>query len=406
MRRVGVREVGDNMVVKKDLDVYEKCLRAEPAFVSAWETLVNIDSPTGCEEGLGKVRGWIADRVNEMGARVYYYPADPGSEEGHIAGEWHGKGKGSILLLAHMDTVLPVGSASERPFRIDKAGRAYGPGVSDNKSSIVQCLQAVKILHELNFSDFERITFFSNCDEENDSPTSKAVIAALAKEHDYVLCVEGGRPGDGLVIGRSGNGVLDILVRGVTAHASAPYEGVNAADEAARFILDVNALADAGKGTLVTTRVFEAGMENRAKSVVPDQAAALVRIGAASSEELERVLSAVKERARCPSTKGAVIESNFRLDFPIFPQTEKTAEMACIAQAIYAGLGKNLELMTAAAGADSCWAATENEAVLDGVGIISGGKNHTAEEWADANSVVPRLYLMTKLLMELGSRGK
>ncbi|MHC1759472.1 MAG: M20/M25/M40 family metallo-hydrolase [Negativicutes bacterium] len=391
------------MVVEKDMNVYERCLRAEPAFLAAWETLVNIDSPTGYDEGLAQVRGWIVDRMNELGARINYYPAASGNGEGHISGQWYGTGKSSILLLAHMDTVLPVGSAAERPFRIDADGKAYGPGVSDNKSSIVQCLQAVKILRELKFSDFGRITFFSNCDEENDSPTSKAVIAALGKEHDCILCVEGGRPGDGLVTGRSGNGVLDITVRGVTSHASAPYEGINAADEAARFILDVNKLADIGKGTLITTRVIEAGTDNRMKSVVPDQAAALVRIGAASREELERVLSAVEKRVRRPYTKGSVIESDFRLDFPIFPQTKKTAEMACIAQTIYAGLGKNLVLATASAGADSCWAATENEAVLDGVGIVSGGKNHTAEEWADANSVVPRLYLMTKLLMELGS---
>ncbi len=390
------------MVLEKDMEVYDQCVRVESAFISAWETLVNIDSPTGYDEGLAQVRGWIADWLNGLGARVCYYPASADSVEGHIAGQWSGLGKGSILLLAHMDTVLPVGSASERPFRIDADGKAYGPGVSDNKSSIVQCLQAVKILRELDFTNFKRITFFSNCDEENDSPTSKAVIAALAKEHDYVLCVEGGRMGDGLVTGRSGNGVLDIMVRGVTAHASAPYEGINAADEAARFIIDINALADRGKGTLVTTRVVEAGTENRIKSVVPDRAAALVRIGAASREELERLLAAVAERVRVPYTKGAVIESAFRLDFPIFPQTKKTAEMAGIAQAIYAGLGKKLVLTTAAAGADSCWAATENEAVLDGVGIVSGGKNHTEEEWADATSVVPRLYLMTKLLMELG----
>jgi hypothetical protein len=60
--------------------------------------------------------------------------------------------------------------------------------------------------------------------------------------------------------------------------------------------------------------------------------------------------------------------------------------------------------VSATAGADSCWAATVNAAVLDGLGIVSGGKNHTDQEWADATSVVPRLYLMAKMLMELGTR--
>lgn len=394
------------MVTEKDLVVHNKCLMAEPEFIADWETLVNMDSPTGYSKGLTQVRNWIADRLNVLGARVVFYPATPGTDESHVAGVWNGTGRGSILLLAHMDTVLPVGAARERPFRIDPAGKAYGPGVSDNKSSIVQCLQAVKILREINFSDYKHITFFSNCDEENDSPTSKMIIADLAKEHDYVLCVEGGRLGEGIVTGRAGNGVLEVTVHGMTAHASAPYEGINAADEAARFILDVNALEDKAQGTLITTRMLESGAENRTKSVVPDRATALVRIGAMSREELDRVLTAVKERARSPYTPGAVIESPFRLDFPIFPQTKKTTEMACVAQAIYAGLEKKLTLMTATAGADSCWAATNNEAVLDGVGIVSGGKNHTAEEWADAKTVVPRLYLMTKLLMKFGQQGR
>src|SRR5699024_12818974 len=41
-----------------------------------------------------------------------------------------------ILILAHMDTVFPEGTATERPFTI-KDGRAYGPGVIDMKASHV-----------------------------------------------------------------------------------------------------------------------------------------------------------------------------------------------------------------------------------------------------------------------------
>ena len=47
-----------------------------------------------------------------------------------------GTGKGKILLIAHMDTVFAKGAAAARPFRIE-GGRAYGPGVSDDKAGIV-----------------------------------------------------------------------------------------------------------------------------------------------------------------------------------------------------------------------------------------------------------------------------
>ena len=38
--------------------------------------------------------------------------------------------------MAHMDTVFAKGAAAARPFRIE-GGRAYGPGVSDDKAGIV-----------------------------------------------------------------------------------------------------------------------------------------------------------------------------------------------------------------------------------------------------------------------------
>jgi glutamate carboxypeptidase len=39
---------------------------------------------------------------------------------------------------------------------------------------------------------------------------------------------------------------------------------------------------------------------------------------------------------------------------------------------------------------------------LDGLGYI-GGDFHTEKEWIDLNSVAPRLYLFTRLLMEYGA---
>ncbi len=48
---------------------------------------------------------------------------------------------------------------------------------------------------------------------------------------------------------------------------------------------------------------------------------------------------------------------------------------------------------------------TENARIdaLDGLGLV-GGDFHTDHEWVDLNSLVPRLYLFTRLLMEAGNR--
>ena len=47
--------------------------------------------------------------------------------------------------------------------------------------------------------------------------------------------------------------------------------------------------------------------------------------------------------------------------------------------------------------------ALARRAALDGLGYV-GGEFHTDHEWIDLNSITPRLYLFTRLLMELGAK--
>ncbi len=40
---------------------------------------------------------------------------------------------------------------------------------------------------------------------------------------------------------------------------------------------------------------------------------------------------------------------------------------------------------------------------LDGLGMV-GGDFHTDHEWVDLNGLVPRLYLITRLIMDMGAK--
>jgi glutamate carboxypeptidase len=44
-----------------------------------------------------------------------------------------------IILVAHIDTIFPIGTTAKRPFKID-GNRAYGPGVVDMKASQVELI--------------------------------------------------------------------------------------------------------------------------------------------------------------------------------------------------------------------------------------------------------------------------
>ena len=94
--------------------------------------------------------------------------------------------------MAHMDTVFAQGTAAARPFRIE-GGRAYGPGVSDDKGGIVAAIAVLKILHDLKFKDYARITLLLNTNEETGSRGTPCLIEKLAKEHDVTLNLESGR---------------------------------------------------------------------------------------------------------------------------------------------------------------------------------------------------------------------
>ena len=49
-----------------------------------------------------------------------------------------------LLLLGHLDTVWPIGTLKEMPWREEK-GRYWGPGVLDMKAGVVMALAAVSV---------------------------------------------------------------------------------------------------------------------------------------------------------------------------------------------------------------------------------------------------------------------
>ncbi|HWR30665.1 MAG TPA: peptidase dimerization domain-containing protein [Negativicutes bacterium] len=227
----------------------------------------------------------------------------------------------------------------------------------------------------------------------------------LAQEHDCVLCVESGKPGDGVVVNRPSVGRLQIEVKGLAAHASNPEEGRNAAVELAYQILKLSRLEDKEKGTNLTTRMIESGTGNLKKAVVPDRAVGVVNFRAYTPEELHRVEAAINNMDQNTLIPGIEVKTTITTLFPVFAKSEKTMKLARLAQGIYNELGLNLQASSAAPASDANFTSSVNEATIDSLGPVSGGKNHTEEEWADATTVIPRLYLLTRMLMELGSRG-
>ena len=363
------------------------------------ERLVNIDSGSGYEPGLTQVRDIAVDELKQLGFSIELVP-DKAANNSHVVATLKGTGKAKILLMAHMDTVFKEGSATERPFHI-KDGRAYGPGVMDDKGGIVAGIYALKVLKNQGFKDYAQITFLLDASEETGSEAASELIRNTAKGHDVTLNLEPGRPADGLVVWRKGSATAVVEVKGKAAHAGvAPELGRNAAMEAAHQILQLGKLGDEDKKTTINFTVLKAGDRT---NVIPDQATAKADVRAALPEEFDRI---EKDLARVSQDKLIAetdVKTSLQRGLPPMPQTAESDKLVAIAQGIYGELGRKLTIEGSGGAADASLSAGVGTPTLDGFGIV-GGNIHTPEEYAEVESVVPRIYLLSRMIMELAKR--
>lgn len=380
-----------------DQALLAKAEQARPEALKLLERLVNIDSGTFNGAGLDRVGAIAQEELMRLGFKVETFPAAP-AQSRNIQATLTGTGKGRILLVAHLDTVFPDGAAAARPFRIDGA-RAYGPGIMDDKGGIVVALAALKVLKQSGHTGYGKVTVLLNTNEETGSHGTRTLMEKLAREHDVALNLEPGRPADGLVVMRKGSGEIEVEVSGKAAHAGvAPDSGRNAAMEAAHQMLQLSKLADASKQTTVNFTVIKSGERS---NVIPDHAAVQADVRVAVPEEFDRVeqdLARISANHLIPDTK---VSARLRRGFPPMPKSPVTDAVAAKAQAVYAELGRKLTLESSGGAADSSLTYAAGVPTIDGLGIV-GGAIHTPEEYAEVDSIAPRVYLLARLIQEYG----
>ena len=99
------------------------------------------------------------------------------------------RGKPSQLVLGHFDTVWPVGTIKERPFRID-GNIIHGPGSFDMKGGLAQLVVALQAIRDLRLETPVVPVIFVNADEEIGSRSSTRYIRLLAQHANRALVLE------------------------------------------------------------------------------------------------------------------------------------------------------------------------------------------------------------------------
>jgi glutamate carboxypeptidase len=383
-----------------------------PEVLARIEELVNIDSGSFTAEGVNRVADRCQARFEAGGWTVQRHPHRPGPD-------WPGPPLGDLvlgrraggrpvtdggrrlLLLAHMDTVFDEGTAAERPFRT-RDGRAFGPGVTDDKAGVVCGFEAVEVLcQEAGFDEFAAITLVCSPDEEIGSPFSRPLIEALAGEHDVALGLEAARTNGALVSARKGISAFTVELAGKAVHAGVrPTEGASAVLEAAHKTVALQALNGRWKGVTCNVGVLRGGSRT---NVVADRATMQVEVRAATVAAFDQAMAEVERivaATTVPGTRARLLPSHRH---PPMERTPAVAALVAAAQAVARDLGFQLaEAATGGAG-DANTTAAAGLATIDGLAPV-GGEAHGPSEWLDLDSVVPRTALLAGLLARLGAQ--
>jgi glutamate carboxypeptidase len=177
------------MSVEAKTAILEHLGRQHQAMVALLAELVGIESGSYNKAGVDAVGDRLRAWLEAAGIACELFPHERFG--GCMAARLPGAAGGNrpIVLMGHCDTVFPVGTVAQRPFRID-GNQAFGPGVADMKAGLVMNTFVLGALQR--FGAPCPVTGLYTADEEIASPSSRPIIEAEAKEARAVFNAEPG----------------------------------------------------------------------------------------------------------------------------------------------------------------------------------------------------------------------
>jgi glutamate carboxypeptidase len=353
--------------------------------------LVEQESMSRVPEATSRIAENLADRITQLGASVELL-SDPSYGATVRARFGSDSSRKQLLLVGHLDTVWPIGTLAERPFRRD-GDRAFGPGIFDMKAGVAIATFAMRALSELGRSANRPVTMLMTCDEETGSHFSRHIIEEEATASHAALVLEPPIPGGKVKTKRKGVGEFELIVRGRAAHAgNDPRTGVNAIVELAHQILKISSMNDPERGITLNVGLVCGGLLS---NVVPAEARAVIDLRFDSEEDglrAARLLNSLE-----PILEGASLEVRGQLNRPPMRRTPQVAALFEHAKGLAAELGFQLEEGSVGGGSDGNFIAAMGVPVLDGLGVDGAGA-HAEHEHIIISDIPRRAALLVRLI--------
>jgi glutamate carboxypeptidase len=393
-------------------------LLPEPLFRRAADLLAEltaISSPSGDPAGIRRMAERFGAALSEHGLSIEIQEEDGGRGPLPVL---YARGadtsRGHLLLIGHLDTVLPA-AVPQR-----EGDRLVATGAIDMKGGLAMLVGALDLLRDRGIRPPADLLLVVVPDEEVGGGLSRAAVQRWGASARALWVLEPGEPGqeagaETMVAGRRGMFQWRLQVRGRSAHSGLHFwQGRSALVAAARWCAEAAALSRPGGPTINTGRLVagEAGFvdslaanaglvgTDQQLNVVPDRAivegeARFLRL--AESSGLAQSLASLAAEIAAVTETEMIFESGPPIapvdpHGPCRPWCERAVDAA-------AAQGWRLEVEEERGGISfpNFLPNPGQIPVLDGLGPIGGGM-HTREEFVDLLSFRRRIVLLADLL--------
>lgn len=367
-----------------------------PVMIATLRRYVEQESPSGSPEAIAALVELIASDFAALSGRVRLHKLAAYGLALQV--DFPGPRKAShVLLLGHTDTVYPLGTLRNMPWR-EQRGRLSGPGVFDMKAGIVQALFALKALLARGPLPCA-VTLLLVPDEELGSPASRVLTERLALRSCAVLVLEPAAGEQGACkTSRKGIARYTLRIHGKASHAGLDFaRGASAIVEAAHQVLAIAEMSRPARGLTLNPGVISGGTR---PNVVADFAEFVTDVRFLTASQAARVDSEIR-RMR-PLDSRCSLEVSGGVERGSFVRSKATVKLYRMAAQIASQLGFRLAEAAVGGGSDGNLTAALGVPTLDGLGAVGDGA-HASHEFVVAREMPRRTALLAELIATLAA---
>jgi glutamate carboxypeptidase len=355
---------------------------------------VECESPTFDTAAVNRMMELAARELALLGARIERIPGRMGFGDcirarfPHPAGEVPG-----ILVLAHLDTVHPVGTLAALPWRRE-GGTVRGPGIFDMKGGTYLAVSAMRQMLRAGLATQLPVTFLLTSDEEIGSPSTRDLIEAEASRARFVLVPEPARADGGVVSGRYAIARFNLRTTGRPSHAGITLkEGRSAIREMCRQVLAIEAMTD--DDCTFSAGVIRGGTWVNCVSTTCD-----LEVLSMAKRQADLDAGVARMLALQSGSPDVVLEVRRGVTRPVWEPDEGVMRLYDHARGLARAIGFDISHQSSGGGSDGNFTGAMGVPTLDGLGVGGAGA-HTLDEHIVIGSLVPRARLLAGLLATL-----